>query len=202
MITDLDLYLRGEKRPRICVSGPMAKAPYTGPRAAFLLAQRLWKAGWHPIVPHGCAMFETITGPLDPASEDGIGGWLEYDFSMMVDCVAIVRVTSGGMEGVASSGADREFALADKLNLLALSEEEALLGPEACFVRADVGAIDLHEAADVALEAMQEIDDVLRKHRPHFDHSRSAVERLERVFSDLAAERDHHAYINQGNGTK
>lgn len=181
-MTDLDLYLRGEKRPRIYVSGPMAKAPYTGPRAAFLLAQRLWKVGWHPIVPHANAAFELAAGPLDPASQDGIGGWLEYDFSMMVDCVAIVRVTSGGMQGVASSGTDREFALAAELGLCVLTEAEALLGG---FYRAGRNAAPRSDAGQAALEAMAEIDEVLRKHRPHFDHSRPAVERLDLVFSDF-----------------
>lgn len=128
-MTDLQLYQRGDRRPRIYVSGPMAKAPYTGPRAAFLLAQKLWAAGWHPVVPHGNALFECATGPLDPSSDDGIGGWLEYDFSMMADCVAIVRVTSEGMSDIPSSGTDREHALARLVNMLVLTEEEALAGP-------------------------------------------------------------------------
>jgi hypothetical protein len=107
----------------------MAKAPYVGPRAALLLAQKLWIAGWHPIVPHLNALFELTTGPLDPSSDDGVGGWLEYDFSMMLDCAAIVRV-GGEMLGIPSSGTDREFALAYWLNMKVLDEATALLGPE------------------------------------------------------------------------
>lgn len=127
---DLDLYRRGTQRPRIYVSGPMAKAPYTGPRAAFILAKKLWLVGWHPVVPHGNALFECATGPLDPASVDGIGGWLEYDFSMMVDCVAIVRVSSEGMDTIPSSGTDREHGVAGLTSMWAFTEAEALLGAQ------------------------------------------------------------------------
>jgi hypothetical protein len=128
---DLDLYHRGTKRPRIYVSGPMAKAPYTGPRAAFSLARELWLVGWHPVVPHANALFETSAGPLDPSSPDGCTGWLEYDFSMMCDCAAIVRVTRDGMGAIPSSGTDREHELARLTNMLRLTEAEALLGPPA-----------------------------------------------------------------------
>ena len=129
-MTDLELYTRGEKRPRIYVSGPMAKAPYTGPRAALILAYKLWLCGWHPVVPHLNALFEMVTGPLDPSSPDGVGGWLEYDFSMMADCTFIVRVTSGGMADSASSGTDRELDLAALMQIMALTEEQALQGAE------------------------------------------------------------------------
>lgn len=129
-MTDLELYDRGSRRPRIYVSGPMAKAPYTGPRAAFLLAKELWLVGWHPIIPHTCAMFETTTGPLDPESPDRIGGWLEYDFSMMADCAFIVRVTREGMINIPSSGTDREHAVAAVMQIMALTEEQALQGAE------------------------------------------------------------------------
>jgi hypothetical protein len=138
--SDLDLFRRGTRRPRIYVSGPMAKAPYTGPRAAFILAQKLWRVGWHPVVPHGNALFETATGPLDPGSPDGIGGWLEYDFSMMVDCQAIVRVTSEGMSDIASSGTDREHGLAILVGISWFTEAEALAGPLRCGVVLSAGA--------------------------------------------------------------
>jgi hypothetical protein len=127
-MTDADLYRSGAMRPRIYVSGPMAKTPYVGPRAALLLARRLWIAGWHPVVPHMNALFEMVAGPLDPNSADGVGGWLEYDFSMMVGCVAIVRV-GGALLDVASSGADRELALAKLMGIRILDESTALLGP-------------------------------------------------------------------------
>jgi len=136
-VTDLDLYNAGCRRPRIYVSGPMAKAPYTGPRAAFLLAQKLWAAGWHPIVPHANSAFELATGPLDTTSADGIGGWLEYDFSMMADSSFLVRVTSEGMADVPSSGTDREIALAALTGIRVLTEEQALRG--AGFWRDQVG---------------------------------------------------------------
>jgi hypothetical protein len=128
-VTDLDLLRKGARRPRIYVSGPMAKAPYTGPRAAFSLARELWLVGWHPIVPHANALFETSSGPLDTSSVDGCNGWLEYDFSMLADSEAIVRVSRDGMGLIASSGTDREHALAHEISLLILTEEQALRGP-------------------------------------------------------------------------
>lgn len=128
-MTDLELYQAALRRPRIYVSGPMAKAPYTGPRAACLLAQKLWRVGWHPIVPHLNALFETAAGPLEPGNPDGIGGWLAYDFSMMVDTPYLCTVDSEGMAEIASSGRDREVALARMIGTIVLSEAQALKGP-------------------------------------------------------------------------
>lgn len=183
-MTDYQLYQRGLARPRIYVSGPMAKAPYTGPRAAFLLAQKLWRAGWHPIVPHANAAFELAAGALDPASEDGIGGWLEYDFSMMGDVCFLVRITSEGMVDVPSSGTDREVALANHggVGITVLTEEQALLGPDWC--RA-------HHFVDVTgtlLDSLEEADKALREHFPGLDHSLSVGERIAALGANVLAD--------------
>lgn len=180
-VTDLDLYRRGAARPRIYVSGPMARAPYTGPRAAFLLAQKLWDAGWHPIVPHGNVTGELVVGTLDADSADGCGGWLEYDFSMMADCCFLVRVTSEGMEDIPSSGTDREIALAQEptVGITVLTEAQALMGPACWWPQAYDVTGHFVDRAKAAEDALKEADDALRAAFPELDHTTSIGERIE-----------------------
>lgn len=124
-MTDLELYERARTtRPFIFVSGPMAKEPYVGPRRAMEFAARLWRAGWHPFVPHLNALWELSQGELEPGSVDGVGGWLDYDFSAMTRCDAQTRISG------ASSGSDRETALAKATHKLILTPEQALRGPK------------------------------------------------------------------------
>lgn len=123
-MTDLELAIRAQGcRPWVYISGPMTRQPYIGPRDAMAFATRAWRAGWHPILPQLCSLWEMSAGPLDPDSVDGVTGWLEYDFSLLTRCNAIVR-----LPGV-SSGADREIALASALNLKILTMDEVLRGP-------------------------------------------------------------------------
>jgi len=118
-----------EHRAWLYLSGPMAKQPYIGPRDAMALGTRLWRAGWHPVIPQLNALWEMSAGPLDPVSADGVCGWIEYDMSLLSKCQAIVR-----LPGV-SSGADRETAVAQdpSVGILLLSIEDALCGPDEFF---------------------------------------------------------------------
>lgn len=172
-MNDIELYRKGLARPRIYVSGPMAKAPYTGPRAAFQLAQKLWQCGWHPVVPHGNALWEVATGPLDPSSEDGCGGWIEYDFSLLGDCMYIVRV-GGEMLAIPSTGTDREHAVADHEGIIALTAEQCLLGAGHWFQSLDDLMIEVATLPD----ALSEADDALRKLYPDLDHTLSVADRI------------------------
>lgn len=131
MNQDLQFLLRAkEHRVWLYVSGPMTKQPYIGPRDAMALGVRLWRAGWHPIIPQLCSLWEMSAGPLDPVSTDGVCGWMEYDMSLLSKCQAIVRLPG------ASSGADREVAVArdPSVDALLLSIEDALRGPDEFFV--------------------------------------------------------------------
>ncbi len=131
MNQDLQFLRRSQEyRPWVYLSGPMAKQPYIGPRDAMALATRLWRAGWHPVLPQLCSIWEMSAGPLDPVSADGVCGWMEYDMSLLSRCQAIVR-----LPGV-SSGADREITVAQdpSVGILLLSIEDALRGPDEFFV--------------------------------------------------------------------
>lgn len=124
-MTDLGLYERARiSRPWIFVSGPMGKEPYLGPRRAMQFAAQLWHVGWHPFIPHLCSIWEMVQGELESGNLDGVGGWLDYDFSAMSRCDAQTRLPG------ASSGSDRETALAQATRKLILTPEEALRGPQ------------------------------------------------------------------------
>jgi len=101
----------GAERPWIYVSGPMRGAPGdVGPwlncRVGMDTGKRLWNAGWHPVVPMLNAFWEMSVGALTPGHDDGASGWLEFDFSYITRCDALLRLPGK------SEGADREVALA------------------------------------------------------------------------------------------
>jgi hypothetical protein len=105
---DRGLYAAGQQhRPWIYVSGPMRLgSPWENIRAGLLLGQRAWLLGWHPVVPHLSAYWETATGPLEADAIDGANGWMAMDCSWITRCDAVVRIPG------LSHGADREVSLA------------------------------------------------------------------------------------------
>lgn len=109
---DLKMFTESEeRRPWIYVSGPMRGAPGdVGPwlncRIGMDVGKKLWVAGWHPFVPMLNAFWEMSVGALTPGHSDGASGWLEFDFSAITRCDALLRLPGK------SDGADREVAVA------------------------------------------------------------------------------------------
>lgn len=89
----------------VYVAGPYTKPdPCVNTRAAILVGEELWKAGFIPFVPHLTHLWHTV-------SPRPYQDWLDYDMHWLRVCHALLRFPGE------SSGADKEVAEAHRLGI-------------------------------------------------------------------------------------
>lgn len=100
-------------RPMLYVAGPYTNPdPVVNTHRAARFATAVWDEGhWVPMVPHLSLLWHMVT-PRD------VDHWYELDLHQMAHCDAIVRLPG------ASSGADREMAVASELGLRVVEFED------------------------------------------------------------------------------
>ncbi len=93
------------RKPRIYVAGPIAKGDRQQNIAnAIHVAEQLLNAGAHPYVPH-------LNVAWDDMYKHSLGVWLEYDFTWLALCDALVRLPGE------SEGSDREVGEARRVGI-------------------------------------------------------------------------------------
>lgn len=101
---------------RIYVAGPYTSDPETCTATAIAAGAALLDAGHAPFVPHLAHYWETLHGARP--YED----WMRIDLAWLEAADALLRLPG------ASSGADREVALAESRGIPVFHDIEALLG--------------------------------------------------------------------------
>lgn len=93
-------------RPMLYIAGPYTNPdPIVNTHKAARFGTAVWEAGeWVPMVPHLSLLWHMVT-------PRGIDHWYALDLHQMAHCDAVVRLPG------ASSGADKEMAVAVELGL-------------------------------------------------------------------------------------
>ena len=94
------------RRPMLYVAGPYTNPdPVVNTHRAAKFGTQVWDDGeWVPMVPHLSLLWHMVT-------PRGVDHWYDLDIHQMLHCDAIVRLPG------ASSGADRELAVAESAGL-------------------------------------------------------------------------------------